>query len=87
MKTKTIPRRHVQSLLPSHHGRGPSQALGCCITKRGKPVAKLVPHSISSNYPNDPVDRIIGATALIEDIPLLTADCEIRTSRAVPTIW
>ena len=38
-------------------------------------------------YPNDPVDRIIGATALIEDIPLLTADRNIRKSRAVPTIW
>jgi len=38
-------------------------------------------------YPNDPVDRIIGATALIEDIPLLTADRQIRASRAVPTIW
>jgi PIN domain nuclease of toxin-antitoxin system len=38
-------------------------------------------------YPNDPADRIIGATALIEDIPLLTADREIHKSRAVPTIW
>lgn len=39
------------------------------------------------DYPKDPVDRIIGATALIKDIPLLTADREIRKSRAVPTIW
>jgi len=38
-------------------------------------------------YPKDPADRIIGATALIEDMPLLTADREIRKSRAVPTIW
>jgi PIN domain nuclease of toxin-antitoxin system len=38
-------------------------------------------------YPNDPADRIIGATALVEDIPLLTADREIRKSRCVPTIW
>jgi PIN domain nuclease of toxin-antitoxin system len=38
-------------------------------------------------YPNDPVDRIIGATALVEDVPLVTADREIRKSRAVPTIW
>lgn len=42
---------------------------------------------LPANYPNDPVDRVIGATALIEDIPLLTADREIRRSRAVPTIW
>jgi PIN domain nuclease of toxin-antitoxin system len=42
---------------------------------------------LPASYPNDPVDRIIGATALVEDIPLLTADREIRKSRAVPTIW
>jgi PIN domain nuclease of toxin-antitoxin system len=39
------------------------------------------------NYPNDPVDRVIGATALIEDLPLVTADRGIRESRAVPTVW
>jgi PIN domain nuclease of toxin-antitoxin system len=42
---------------------------------------------LPEGYPNDPVDRIIGATALVEDIPLLTADREIRKSRAVPTLW
>lgn len=43
--------------------------------------------ALPANYPKDPADRIIGATALIEDIPLLTADREIRKSRAFPTIW
>lgn len=43
--------------------------------------------ALPASYPKDPVDRIIGATALIEDIPLLTADREIRKSRVVPTIW
>ena len=38
-------------------------------------------------YPQDPVDRIIGATALVEGLPLLTADREIRRSKAVRTIW
>jgi len=42
---------------------------------------------LPAKYPKDPVDRVIAATALIEDIPLLTADREIRKSRAVPTIW
>ena len=42
---------------------------------------------LPSTYPKDPADRIIGATALIEDIPLITADQAIRKSRAVPTIW
>ena len=42
---------------------------------------------LPASYPKDPADRIIGATALIEDLPLLTADSEIRRTRAIPTIW
>ncbi len=42
---------------------------------------------LPASYPKDPADRVIGATALIEDIPLLTADSEIRRSRAIPVIW
>jgi len=44
-------------------------------------------YDLPPSFPKDTVDRIIAATALIEDIPLLTADREIRASRAVPTIW
>ena len=40
-----------------------------------------------ASYPKDPADRIIGATALVEGLSLLTADREIRRSRAVQTIW
>jgi PIN domain nuclease of toxin-antitoxin system len=43
--------------------------------------------ALPPSYPKDPGDRVIGATALVEDIPLLTADHEIRKSRAVPAIW
>lgn len=38
-------------------------------------------------YPRDPADRIIAATALVEGLALLTADREIRRSKALPTIW
>ena len=47
----------------------------------------LQAYALPASYPKDPADRIIGATALIEDIPLLTADRAIRNSKAVPTIW
>lgn len=43
--------------------------------------------SLPAAYPKDPADRIIGATALVEGLSLLTADRDIRRSRAVPTIW
>jgi PIN domain nuclease of toxin-antitoxin system len=42
---------------------------------------------LPASYPKDPADRIIGSTALAEGLPLLTADREIRKSRALPTIW
>jgi len=42
---------------------------------------------LPASYPKDPADRMIGATALAEGLPLLTADRDIRRSRALPTIW
>lgn len=38
-------------------------------------------------YPKDPADRIIGATALVEGLTLLTANRDIRRSKALHTIW
>ena len=37
-------------------------------------------------YPKDAADRIIGATALVEGLTLITADAQIRKSQ-VPTVW
>lgn len=44
-------------------------------------------YSLPAGYPKDPGDRIIGATALVEGLTLVTADAQIRKSRAIPTIW
>ena len=41
----------------------------------------------SSKYPKDPTDRIIGATALVHGLSLVTADGPIRKSGEVPCIW
>ena len=48
-----------------------------CVRAMGLPAA----------YPKDPADRIIGATALVEGLSLLTADLAIRRAKALPTIW
>lgn len=50
---------------------------GVCVRAIGFPAS----------YPDDPADRVIGATALVEGIPLVTADAAIRRSKALPTIW
>jgi PIN domain nuclease of toxin-antitoxin system len=43
--------------------------------------------ALPAAYLQDPADRIIAATALVEGLSLLTADREIRRSRTVQTIW
>lgn len=43
--------------------------------------------SLPAVYPKDPADRIIAATALVEGVPLLTADHQIQRSKTVQTIW
>lgn len=40
-----------------------------------------------ASYPRDPQDRLIGATALVEGIPLVTHDKLIRKSHLISTIW
>ena len=39
------------------------------------------------DYPKDPADRIIGATAVVQGLTLVTADRAIRESGAVTTVW
>ena len=39
--------------------------------------------ALPAAYPKDPEDRIIGATALVEGMSLLTADREVREARVV----
>jgi len=41
----------------------------------------------TSNYPKDPTDRIIGATALVHGARLVTADRAIRASGEVNCVW
>jgi PIN domain nuclease of toxin-antitoxin system len=43
--------------------------------------------ALPASYPRDPADRVIGATALVEGLSLLTADRKIHRSKAVRTIW
>ena len=43
--------------------------------------------SLPESFPRDPADRIIAATALVENLTLITADREIRRFRTLRTIW
>jgi PIN domain nuclease of toxin-antitoxin system len=43
--------------------------------------------SFPDPYPKDPQDRLIGATALVEGIQLITHDKQIEKSGMIPVIW
>ncbi len=38
-------------------------------------------------YPQDPADRLIASTAIVDGIPLVTADERIRQAKVAHTIW
>ena len=54
------------------------------------PLTSSIAHlaaTFPSSYPSDPIDRIIGATALDSAAALVTPDKLIRRSNKVPVIW
>lgn len=53
------------------------------ITPEIAALAVEFPH----DFPRDPGDRIIAATARVENVPLITADERIRACKLVKTIW
>ena len=47
----------------------------------------VLANQLPTNYPGDPCDRLIGATALVEGIALITKDSKIRACKEIKTIW
>jgi PIN domain nuclease of toxin-antitoxin system len=57
------------------------------ILKPMTPEITAVAVRLPIGYPKDPADRVIGSTAIVEGMTLVTADQQIRRSKAVETIW
>jgi len=55
--------------------------------KSMSPEIVAVAAHMPENYPRDPSDRLIGSTAIVEGMPLVTADERIRNSGMVDCIW
>jgi PIN domain nuclease of toxin-antitoxin system len=51
------------------------------------PRIAVLANQLPATYPGDPCDRLIGATALSEGIPLVTKDRTIRSFKQIKTIW
>ncbi len=55
--------------------------------KRITPAIASTAVQFPDEYPRDPADRLIGATSLVEQLPLVTADEKLRCSPMLQTIW
>src|ERR1700678_2479655 len=53
------------------------------ITPEIAALSVRLPHQ----FPKDPADSLIAATAMIEGMRLVTADAAIRRSKVVETVW
>jgi PIN domain nuclease of toxin-antitoxin system len=42
---------------------------------------------LGNDFPGDPADRVIVATAILESAPLVTKDSKIRKYSAVTSVW
>lgn len=51
------------------------------------PEIVAVAAHMPDSYPKDPSDRLIGSTAIVAGMPLVTADEKIRSSGIVECIW
>jgi PIN domain nuclease of toxin-antitoxin system len=57
------------------------------IIKQLNPEIAALAVELPEEFSSDPADRLIGATAIIEGLPLVTRDQKIRASSRLKTIW
>ena len=50
-------------------------------------VAWKLSVELDNSVNHDPADRIIAATSLVEDAPLVTADKNLIKAKSINTIW
>lgn len=57
------------------------------VVKPITPAIVALAMHFPQDFPRDPADRLIGATARAEGLPLVTRDERIRSSPLLKTIW
>jgi len=51
------------------------------------PAVSVKATQLGNDFPGDPADRVITATAILESAPLITKDSKIRDYAGVNTVW
>ena len=71
----------------------PEAWLGALVDRSGVVVKEITPAvavlatHLPGDFPDDPADRLIAATARAEGIALVSRDARLRASPMVETIW
>lgn len=57
------------------------------VVKEITPAVATLATQFREDFPADPADRLIAATARAEGLALVTRDAKLRASRHLTTIW
>ena len=57
------------------------------VVKEITPTVAVLATQLPADFPGDPADRLIAATARAEGLRLVSRDVRLRASAAVETIW
>jgi PIN domain nuclease of toxin-antitoxin system len=78
---------HQRILYSGSVGSFVRETVSHVMIKSMSPEIAAVAAHLPDSYPKDPSDRLIGSTAIVEGMPLVTADERIRNSGMVECIW
>jgi PIN domain nuclease of toxin-antitoxin system len=71
----------------------PSGFINLILQSRSFQVQQITPEiaelsvNFGSEINNDPADRLIAATSILKNIPIITADKNLRDTTILETIW
>jgi PIN domain nuclease of toxin-antitoxin system len=63
------------------------EAVARVILRPVTPEIAALAVRLPDEFPKDPADRLIAATAMVEGMALVTADTRIRRAKVVETVW
>jgi predicted nucleic acid-binding protein len=73
--------------LPAYRFKARCLALLDRVARTGEPAVAVRAAGLGPAMGGDPVDRMVAATALLEDAPVVTRNRSLRDFAAIRAIW